>query len=264
MPGFPDKFMPFMDEPPGARLSTQAVAMYGRTVHSLRQFTRASMNREPDGDNPRFRPATPRLSARFALVPASNFELAPPMSRNAIAKLRRLCQVPVGGNVLGSDHAGRGQLGDPRQNRFRQPPGVECHSTSSIFRGYSVFMRGKDPARRPFHHQPHLRNLRRQPRHLRLLCPEHGLPSPPAASGRVDHQSGRSRRVHVRPQFVSGQPGRRGLLRANRQRDQPPGALAGGTHLRPPLGDSRIQNDRRHHAVAQSLSLANCTAKLCR
>jgi hydrogenase small subunit len=29
MPGFPDKFMPFMDEPPGAKLSSTAVAVYG-------------------------------------------------------------------------------------------------------------------------------------------------------------------------------------------------------------------------------------------
>jgi hydrogenase small subunit len=49
MPGFPDKFMPFMDEPPGAKLSTTAVAVYGRTVHSLRAFTKASMNKEPQG-----------------------------------------------------------------------------------------------------------------------------------------------------------------------------------------------------------------------
>jgi hydrogenase small subunit len=48
MPGFPDKFMPFMDEPPGAQLSSNAVVMYGRTVRALRQFTRASMNREPE------------------------------------------------------------------------------------------------------------------------------------------------------------------------------------------------------------------------
>jgi hydrogenase small subunit len=47
MPGFPDKFMPFMDEPPGARMSTEAVKTYGRTIRSLRQFTLASMNREP-------------------------------------------------------------------------------------------------------------------------------------------------------------------------------------------------------------------------
>ena len=47
MPGFPDKFMPFMDEPPGAKLSSTAVTMYGRTVRALRRFTQASLNREP-------------------------------------------------------------------------------------------------------------------------------------------------------------------------------------------------------------------------
>jgi hydrogenase small subunit len=47
MPGFPDKFMCFMDEPPGAKMSTAAVLTYGRTVRALRQFTVASMNREP-------------------------------------------------------------------------------------------------------------------------------------------------------------------------------------------------------------------------
>ena len=47
MPGFPDKFMPFMEEPPGARLSSAAVALYGRTVRALRNFTRASLNKEP-------------------------------------------------------------------------------------------------------------------------------------------------------------------------------------------------------------------------
>jgi hydrogenase small subunit len=47
MPGFPDKFVPFLDEPPGARMSTEAVNTYGKTVRSLRQFTLHSMNREP-------------------------------------------------------------------------------------------------------------------------------------------------------------------------------------------------------------------------
>jgi hydrogenase small subunit len=57
MPGFPDKFMPFMDEPPGAKLSTTAVIMYGRTIRALRRFTQASMNQEPEGREPRL-PAT--------------------------------------------------------------------------------------------------------------------------------------------------------------------------------------------------------------
>jgi hydrogenase small subunit len=48
MPGFPDKFVPFMEQPPGALMSTQAVTVYGKTVKSLREFTQASMNREPE------------------------------------------------------------------------------------------------------------------------------------------------------------------------------------------------------------------------
>ncbi len=47
MPGFPDKFMPFHEEPPGAKMSTSAVLMYGRTVRALRNFTRASLDKEP-------------------------------------------------------------------------------------------------------------------------------------------------------------------------------------------------------------------------
>src|SRR5207253_9113124 len=52
MPGFPDKFMPFMDEPPGAKLSTRAVEIYGKTVHALRGITQAAMNRDPEWRGP--------------------------------------------------------------------------------------------------------------------------------------------------------------------------------------------------------------------
>jgi hydrogenase small subunit len=47
MPGFPDKFMPFMDQPPGSLLSSHAVATYGKAIHALRRFTQASLNKEP-------------------------------------------------------------------------------------------------------------------------------------------------------------------------------------------------------------------------
>jgi len=53
MPGFPDKFMPFLDEPPGAKMSTAAVLMYGRTVRALRNFTRAALDKEPPRPAPR-------------------------------------------------------------------------------------------------------------------------------------------------------------------------------------------------------------------
>jgi hydrogenase small subunit len=53
MPGFPDKFMPFMDQPPGSLLSSAAVQTYGRAIHALRRFTQASMNRVPSWRQPR-------------------------------------------------------------------------------------------------------------------------------------------------------------------------------------------------------------------
>jgi len=52
MPGFPDKFMPFMAQPPGSLLSSNAVMTYGRAIHALRRFTQASMNREPSWRQP--------------------------------------------------------------------------------------------------------------------------------------------------------------------------------------------------------------------
>jgi hydrogenase small subunit len=47
MPGFPDKFMPFMDQPPGSMLSSQAIQAYGNAIRALRAFTQASVNKEP-------------------------------------------------------------------------------------------------------------------------------------------------------------------------------------------------------------------------
>ena len=47
MPGFPDKFMPFMNQPPGSLLSSHAVMTYGKAIHALRKFTQTSLNKEP-------------------------------------------------------------------------------------------------------------------------------------------------------------------------------------------------------------------------
>jgi hydrogenase small subunit len=52
MPGFPDKFMPFMDEPPGASLSSATVNMYGRMIRALRGFTNTTANKEPKWRHP--------------------------------------------------------------------------------------------------------------------------------------------------------------------------------------------------------------------
>ncbi len=46
MPGFPDKFMPFMDQPPGAGASTAMAATYGPIVRKLRGITNKTVNKE--------------------------------------------------------------------------------------------------------------------------------------------------------------------------------------------------------------------------
>jgi hydrogenase small subunit len=60
MPGFPDKFMPFMDEPPGGKLSTAAVGLYGRTIRALRSHTNTTLNKEP-----KWRRPTPTLNTGY-------------------------------------------------------------------------------------------------------------------------------------------------------------------------------------------------------
>jgi hydrogenase small subunit len=47
MPGFPDKFMPFMDAPPGGGVSSSTIATYGKLVRRLRSITNTTVNKEP-------------------------------------------------------------------------------------------------------------------------------------------------------------------------------------------------------------------------
>ncbi|HJV09080.1 MAG TPA: hypothetical protein VJ653_05345 [Acidimicrobiales bacterium] len=47
MPGFPDKFMPFMDEPPGGKVSTAASGAYGVVIRGLRTITAKTVDKEP-------------------------------------------------------------------------------------------------------------------------------------------------------------------------------------------------------------------------
>jgi hydrogenase small subunit len=47
MPGFPDKFMPFMDEPPGSKLSTATNMISGGLMRALRGITEHTVDTEP-------------------------------------------------------------------------------------------------------------------------------------------------------------------------------------------------------------------------
>jgi hydrogenase small subunit len=53
MPGFPDKFMPFMDAPPGSYVSASTITLYGRAIRALRSITNNTVNKEPKWRHPR-------------------------------------------------------------------------------------------------------------------------------------------------------------------------------------------------------------------
>jgi len=110
---------------------------------------------------------------------------------------------------------------------------------------------GQGSARRPLHHQPNLRHLRRQSLHLLGLHAEHGLQGEAAAPGRVDRQPRRSRRVHVRSQHLPRESRRRRLLRENGAGDQPRRLGESQEDGGPPRGRSRLCDHRRHHDRAQ-------------
>jgi hydrogenase small subunit len=52
MPGFPDKFMPFMDEPPGSRVSTAVTTVAGSLIRTLRGITLGTVDKEPEWRRP--------------------------------------------------------------------------------------------------------------------------------------------------------------------------------------------------------------------
>ena len=53
MPGFPDKFMPFMDEPPGAKSLDRDGRHLRAGGSALRSFTNDTVNKEPKWRHPR-------------------------------------------------------------------------------------------------------------------------------------------------------------------------------------------------------------------
>ena len=113
-----------------------------------------------------------------------------------------------------------GSLGIFTKIDFDAKEVAECYSTSSIFRGYSIFMKGKDPRDAHFITSRICGICGDNHATCACYCAEHGLRRPPAGSGRVDRQPRRGGRVHVRSQYFPGQPGRRRFLRADGARNE--------------------------------------------
>ena len=148
MPGFPDKFMPFMDEPPGGKLSTTVVQAWGATLRKLRSVTAHTVDQEPKWRKPGKELVTgaeahlvvrphdrPRFSREVGVM-TSTIPQSSSTSTNG-SDLVEMAWDPIT-RIVGS-------LGIYTKIDFKQKIVAECHSTSSIFRGYSIFMKGKDP-----------------------------------------------------------------------------------------------------------------------
>ena len=144
-----------------------------------------------------------------------------------------------------------GNLGIYTKIDFKQKEVVSCKSTSSMFRGYSVFMKGKDPR------DAHFITSR-----ICGICGDnhavcsqyaqnmaYGVKTP--AARRVDREPRRGGRVRLRPHDLPGQPGLRGLLRADGQGDQSERAREGREGRGPARRRARVPHDRRHHALVQ-------------
>ena len=144
-----------------------------------------------------------------------------------------------------------GSLGIHTEIDFDAQKVEKCYSTSMVFRGFDIFMKGIDPRDTHFITSRicgicgdnHCTTLVHQP--------EHGLRRQAAGPGRPRLQPRRDRGLHVRPRDLQRLHGERGLLRADGQGDESDAAGEGGVDAGAALRHPRLQDDRRHHAVAE-------------
>ena len=140
-----------------------------------------------------------------------------------------------------------GSLGIFTKIDFDAKKVAECHSTSSIFRGYSIFMKGKDPRDAHFITSRICGICGDNHATCATYAQNMAFGVQAAAHRGMDRQPRRGRRVHVRSQYFPGQPGRRRFLRAdgegNQSQSVDKGAIDGG----PALERSWLQDHRRHH-----------------
>ena len=145
MPGFPDKFMPFMDEPPGA----QAVVHGHRRRTAARSSRAAAASRNATlNKEPKWRHARPELTTGYhAHGPTDVQKEQTPMSTATTTATRDARRAAGTSSRCPGTRSPASSAAWASTPRSTSPTAqvAECHSTSSIFRGYSIFMKGKDP-----------------------------------------------------------------------------------------------------------------------
>src|SRR5262249_41592586 len=155
MPGFPDKFMPFMDEPPGSKVSTTASTMYGTVIRTLRGFTTKTADEEP-----KWRKKGDELLTGFKKTWGPRTRAVPRAGRE-VGECHDDCRRHrLGGDGLGSDHPDRWQPGHLHQDRLQAAAGRRVPQHLVDLPRIQHLHEGQGPAGRALHHQPDLRHLR--------------------------------------------------------------------------------------------------------
>ena len=149
MPGFPDKYMPFMDPDPWGNAARELPEVHLRArlpLHAQAQPREevrqgAGVASQPGGADQRL---------REALVRSGHGN-----SRDSGREEGRRQ-----GDVLGSGDPDRRQPGHPHRDRLREPAGAQVLQHLDDLPRLRHLHEGDRSARRALHHQPHLRHLR--------------------------------------------------------------------------------------------------------
>ena len=239
---------------PGGVLSSSLIRPYGELIRRLRRLTNNTLNDEPKWRHNRaelttgYRPdrPIPRRAQQEHESMATPLDIAERPATGATQPSGNLVEMnwdPIT-RIVGS-------LGIYTKIDFENRRVAECHSTSSIFRGYSIFMKGKDPR------DSHFITSR-----ICGICGDNHATCSVYAQNmaygikcrrnrRVDHQSRRSCRVHVRPQHLPGQSRRRRFLRADGAADESQPVGKGAEHAGAACRRPWLSHDRRHHDGAE-------------
>jgi hypothetical protein len=130
---------------------------------------------------------------------------------------------------------------------------ADCKSTSSIFRGYSLFMQGKDPRDAHFITSRICGICGDNHATVRRLRPEHGFGVKPPHLGEWIINLGEAAEYMFDHNLYQDNLVGRRLLRADGQGDQSVGVGQGGEGRRAARLDPRLPHHRRRHARAQSV-----------
>ena len=157
-----------------------------------------------------------------------------------------------------------GSLGIYTKIDFEKREVAECYSTSSIFRGYSIFMKGKDPRDAHFITSRICGICGDNHATCSVLRAEHGLRRQAAARS-ASGSSTSAKRPSTCSTTTSSRRTWSASISARRwcARPTPASGTRRRTHRGAARRRSRLPHHRRHHEVAQSHSRASSTAKRC-